>query len=55
MNYEEIAKKLYERLKWYVEEDDTYEGGHWDEENSYWIEGKQEAEAVLEEYETLIK
>ncbi len=39
--------KLKEALAWYVENDETYEGGHWEDANAFWLEGKRRAEALL--------
>jgi len=49
-----LCADLIERLEWYVREDDTYEGDNtengginWDEENAYWINGRDEAIALI--------
>jgi hypothetical protein len=58
----EIIKKLYDCLKWYVDEDDTYRGDrtsdggpNWEEENEYWIQGLEQAEQVLTEVQTYLQ
>lgn len=38
---------LREALQWYVEHDDTNEGGKWEESNAGWLEGKRRAQALL--------
>ena len=35
-------------LAQYVEEDETYEGGVWEERNAHWLKIKREAQALLE-------
>lgn len=45
---EEDVNQLIECLSWYVETDEVYEGGEWEEENAYWLEGKRKAQALLE-------
>ena len=45
--YESLIEELVEALEWYVKEDDTYEGGSWEEENKYWLDGKRKAEALI--------
>lgn len=44
---ESRVRTLIAILKWYIENDDTYEGGKWDIENAYWIKGKREAERLV--------
>lgn len=39
--------ELTECLRWYVENDDTNEGGKWDESNAHWIAGKRRAQRAL--------
>ena len=39
--------ELTECLRWYVENDDTNEGGMWDKINSDWLEGKRRAMRAL--------
>lgn len=39
--------ELESALKWYVENDDTYEGGEWEEKNEFWLNGKRYAEKLL--------
>ena len=39
--------ELIELLRWYVENDDTSEGGKWDKINSHWLEGKRRAMRAL--------
>ena len=34
-------------LRWYVENDDTYEGGKWEERNAPWLEKKRAAMKLL--------
>lgn len=36
-------------LQAYVDEDETNEGGHWEESNAYWLCIKREAQALLAE------
>lgn len=49
MNLDESTiQELIDCLQWYVETDETYEGGRWEEENAFWLEGKRKAEALLE-------
>jgi regulator of replication initiation timing len=38
---------LRQSLKWYVENDDTNEGGKWEESNAPWLEGKRRAMRAL--------
>lgn len=40
-------KKLRKLLRWYVENDDTYEGGKWEESNAGWLKKKREAMKLL--------
>lgn len=40
-------KELEECLRWYVENDETNEGGKWDEINEIWIAGKRRAQRIL--------
>jgi len=39
--------ELKECLRWYVENDETNEGGKWDEINEFWIAGKRRAQRIL--------
>lgn len=39
--------ELKECLRWYVENDDTNEGGKWEESNAGWLEGKRRAMRAL--------
>jgi hypothetical protein len=39
--------ELKECLRWYVENDDTNEGGKWEESNAHWLEGKRRAMRAL--------
>ena len=39
--------ELTECLRWYVENDDTNEGGKWEESNAQWLEGKRRAMRAL--------
>ena len=39
--------ELKECLRWYVENDDTNEGGKWEESNAPWLEGKRRAMRAL--------
>ena len=49
MNLDEVTiQQLVDCLQWYVENDDTYEGGKWEEDNAFWLRGKRRAEALLE-------
>lgn len=41
--------QLSNALQWYVDNDDVYEGGKWEEENAYWIGGKRTALEILTE------
>jgi hypothetical protein len=47
MSDKERIEALETALRWYVVNDETNEGGHWDEENAFWIEGKRNAEKLL--------
>lgn len=38
---------LRDALQWYVDHDDTNEGGRWEESNAGWLEGKRRAQALL--------
>lgn len=38
---------LRDALQWYVDHDDTNEGGRWEESNAGWLEGKRRARALL--------
>lgn len=40
--------RLRATLQWYVDEDEVMDGGKWEEENAFWLQGKRDAEAVLE-------
>ena len=42
-----LIQRLVDALSWYVEEDDTMEGGQWDIDNAPWIEGRNEAISIL--------
>jgi hypothetical protein len=44
----EENKALREVLARYVAEDETYEGGEWEERNAHWLKIKREAQALLE-------
>lgn len=44
----EENRALREVLAQYVEEDNTYEGGVWEERNARWLKIKREAQALLE-------
>ena len=44
---ESRIEELENALRWYVENDDVYEGGEWDSKNEYWIKGKRRAEKLL--------
>ena len=59
---EQSVRRLSAALQWMVDNDDTNEGDvpmadhggrTWDDMNSYWIQGKQEAVAALEEASAL--
>ncbi len=39
--------ELKKALAWYVKNDETNEGGHWEDDNAFWLEGKRRAEALL--------
>ena len=39
--------ELTECLRWYVENDDTNEGGKWEESNGFWLRGKRRAMQAL--------
>lgn len=41
------APDLLEALEWMVDNDETNEGGEWDEENAYWIDGLNKARAAI--------
>ena len=43
----EKVAELTECLRWYVENDDTNEGGKWEESNAGWLEGKRRAMRAL--------
>jgi len=38
---------LREALAWYVDNDDTNEGGKWEESNAGWLKGKRAAKKLL--------
>lgn len=40
-----LIDELVQSLQWYVDEDEIHEG---DPENKYWVDGKHEAEALLD-------
>lgn len=44
---QERIKKLEDLLRWYVENDDTNEGGHWEVTNAYWLKRKRAAQKLL--------
>ena len=44
----DVISSLIECLQWYIDNDDTNEGGVWDEKNAFWIAGKNRAIALLE-------
>lgn len=61
-----IIEELIKCLQWYVDEDEVIEGEakgvNWDEENAYWIEGKNKAikaiawaRLTLEEYSSVVE
>lgn len=39
--------ELKEALRWYVENDDTNEGGKWEVSNAAWLAGKRRAMKLL--------
>jgi hypothetical protein len=43
----EKATELTECLRWYVENDETNEGGKWEVSNASWLEGKRRAMRAL--------
>jgi hypothetical protein len=51
-NLKKIISELKSCLRWYVENDDVQEGGHWEESNAFWLEGKRKAQALLESLES---
>ena len=48
--FAEREKELVEALQWYVDEDETNEGGEWDEKNAYWLAGRNRARAILSKH-----
>jgi hypothetical protein len=44
---EDENKKLRKLLRWYVENDDTYEGGKWEVSNAPWLAKKRAAMKLL--------
>jgi len=50
-NLKKIISELKSCLRWYVENDDVHEGGHWEEYNAFSLEGKRKAQALLESIE----
>lgn len=46
-NLFEERRELTECLRWYVENDDTNEGGKWEEDNGFWLRGKRRAMRAL--------
>ena len=49
----EAIVKLRAALQWYVDEDEVMDGGKWEEENAFWLEGKRNVEALLKATEEL--
>lgn len=49
----DLIVKLSNALQWYIDNDDVYEGGKWEEENAYWIEGKRTALELITEVQQL--
>lgn len=43
----EKVVEITECLRWYVENDDTNEGGKWEESNGFWLRGKRRAMRAL--------
>jgi hypothetical protein len=43
-----VIQSLVNKLAWYVREDDIQEGGDWEYVNRYWLQGKREAEELLQ-------
>lgn len=41
-------------LEWYIAEDDTNEGGRWDESNAHWIAGKRRAEQAIDTHRLFV-
>jgi hypothetical protein len=44
---EKENQELRQCLLWYVQNDETNEGGKWEEANSHWLEGKRRAMRAL--------
>lgn len=44
---EQENQELRECLQWYIENDDTNEGGRWEDDNGYWLRGKRRAMKAL--------
>jgi hypothetical protein len=44
---EQENQELRECLQWYIESDDTNEGGKWEEVNAPWLRGKRRAMRAL--------
>ena len=43
-----VIQTLVNKLAWYIREDDVQEGGDWEHVNGYWLQGKREAEELLQ-------
>ena len=43
----ERVTELTECLRWYVQNDETQEGGTWEESNGFWLRGKRRAMRAL--------
>ena len=44
---EKENQELRQCLLWYIENDDTNEGGKWEESNAVWLRGKRRAMRAL--------
>lgn len=46
--WRELCSELLDRLRWYIQEDDTNRGGEWEDKNAYWIKGQERAIQTVE-------
>lgn len=61
INWKQLCQEMLTFLEWYIEEDDTYEGDttsdggvNWNEQNAYWLEGRNRAIEFVEYVKPLL-
>jgi hypothetical protein len=47
--------ELADALRWYVDNDETEEGGSWEHENYHWLQGKRKAQELIRRVELFEK